>query len=170
MVDEATIAEALMKTPEFVILEGNPNSLCYHKVKTKSDLVNLVQYLTLVTRKDPHEVNKVAFQSNGQFYYLIVEAIFNGNMTHCLTAISLYHYLSSNTTQLASLLNWEEAKDTIGIYYPFNDLVENLEEGLEVDYTFTNGNIYLSGIPNDLQRLLQLTRSEGFSSLLQKLK
>ena len=43
MVDEATIAEALMKTPEWVVLEGNPNSLCYHKVETKSDLVNLVQ-------------------------------------------------------------------------------------------------------------------------------
>ena len=115
-------------------------------------------------------MNKVAFQSNGQFYYLIVEAVFNGNMAHCLTAISLYHYLSDNTAQLASLLNWEEAKDTIGIYYPFADLVETLEEGLEVDYTFTNGNIYLSGIPNDLQRLLQLTRSEGFSTLLQTLK
>ena len=53
MVDEAIIAEALMKTPEWVILEGNPNSLVYHKVESKSDLVNLVQYLTLVTRKNP---------------------------------------------------------------------------------------------------------------------
>lgn len=170
MVDEATIAEALMKTPEWVILEGNPNSLCYHKVETKSDLVNLVQYLTLVTRKDPQEVNKVAFQSNGQFYYLIVEALFDAKMRHFCTGISLYRYLTDNTDILASLVNWEEAKSSIGVYYPFTDLVESLEEGLEVDYTYTNGNCYLSGIPNDLQRLLQLTRSEGFSSLLQTLK
>lgn len=75
MVDEATIVEALMKTPEWVMLEGNPNSLCYHKVESKSDLVNLVQYLTLVTSKEadewikgsfpPNIVNKAVFQSNG---------------------------------------------------------------------------------------------------------
>lgn len=158
MVDEATIAEALMKTPEWVILEGNPNSLCYHKVETKADLVNLVQYLTLVTRKDPHEVNKVVFQSNGQFYYLIVKAILDDKEVHFATDISLYHYLNDDADHLASLSNWED------------DLLECLEEGLEVDYTYTNGKCYLSGIPDDLQRLLQLTRSEGFSSLLQSLK
>lgn len=158
MVDEATIAEALMKTPEWVILEGNPNSLCYHLVDTKSDLVNLVQYLTLVTRKDPKTINKVTFQSNGQFYYLIVKAILDDKEVHFATDISLYHYLNDDADHLASLLNWED------------DLLECLEEGLEVDYTYTNGKCYLSGIPNDSQRLLQLTRSEGFSSLLQKLK
>lgn len=158
MVDEATIAEALMKTPEWVILEGNPNSLCYHKVETKADLVNLVQYLTLVTRKDPHEVNKVVFQSNGQFHYLIVRAILDDKDVHFATDISLYHYLNDSKDHLASLSNWED------------DLLECLEEGLEVDYTYTNGKCYLSGIPDDLQRLLQLTRSEGFSSLLQSLK
>lgn len=158
MIDEATIAQALMKTPEWVILEGNPNSLCYHLVDTKSDLVNLVQYLTLVTRKDPKTINKVTFQSNGQFYYLIVKAILDDKEVHFATDISLYHYLNDSKDHLASLLNWED------------DLLECLEEGLEVDYTYTNGKCYLSGIPNDLQRLLQLTRSEGFSSLLQTLK
>ena len=159
MVDEATIAEALMKTPEWVMLEGNPNSLCYHLVYTKSDLVNLVQYLTLVTRKNPKTINKVTFQSNGQFYYLIVKAILDDKEVHFATDISsLYHYLNDDADHLASLLNWED------------DLLECLEEGLEVDYTYTNGKCYLSGIPNDLQRLLQLTRSEGFSSLLQSLK
>lgn len=158
MVDEATIAEALMKTPEWVILEGNPNSLCYHKVESKGDLVNLVQYLTLVTRKDPKTINKVTFQSNGQFYYLIVKAILDNEGRHFATDISLYHYLNDNKDHLASLSNWED------------DLLECLEEGLEVDYTFTNGRCYLSCIPDDLQRLLQLTRSEGFSSLLQSLK
>lgn len=64
MVDEATIAEALI----------NPNGLCYHKVETKADLVRLVQYLTLVTRKEadewikgsmpPDVVNKAVFKSN----------------------------------------------------------------------------------------------------------
>lgn len=165
MVDEATIAEALMKTPEWVILEGNPNSLCYHKVETKADLVNLVQYLTLVTRREadewikgsfpPNVVNKAVFQSNGQFYYLEVRALFNIPGDYYSINADLYRYLNNNADTLPPVLIWEEDKSRIGVPCPFDDLVESLDEGSKVDDTC------LSEIPVDIQRLLKFKRPES---------
>lgn len=164
MIDEATIAQALMKTPEWVILEGNPNSLCYHKVETKSDLVNLVQYLTLVTSKEadewikgsfpPNIVNKVVFQSNGQFYYLEAKANFNIPGDYYSINVDLYRYLDNNTDALPPVMVWEEARNSIGVPYPFDDLLESLEKELEEEHPS------LSDIPDNAQHSLRLKRPE----------
>lgn len=165
MVDETTIAEAIMKTPEWVILEGNPNSLCYHIVETTSDLVNLIRYLTLVTRKEadeadkaamnPNIVNKAAFRFNEEFYYLEVEAIFNIPGDYYSINADLYRYLNNNADTLPPVLIWEEDKSRIGVPCPFDDLVESLKEDLEVEHSS------LSEIPDDIQRLLKLKRPES---------
>ena len=165
MVDEAIIAEALIKTPRWVLLEGNPNSLCYHKLESKSDLVNLVQYLTLVTRKEadewikgsfpPNVVNIAVFQSNGQFYYLEVRALFNIPGDYYSINVDLYRYLNNNADTLPPVLIWEEDKSRIGVPCPFDDLVESLKEDLKVEHSS------LSEIPDDIQRLLKLKRPES---------
>lgn len=148
MIDEATIAEAIMKTPEWVILEGNPNSLCYHIVETTSDLVNLIRYLTLVTKKEadevdkaamqPNIVNKAAFRFNGVFYYLEVEAIFNVTGDYYSINVNLYRYPIANTDTIKSLTSWEDAKRSIGVHQPLTDLEKIFKDSSDVYYIYTH--------------------------------
>lgn len=165
MIDEATIMQELIKTPECLTLGDNPNSVRYYKVNTKADLVNLVQHLTSVTRREadewikgsfpPNILNKAVFQANGQFYYLEVRALFNIPGDHYSINIRLYCHLNNNVDTLEPLLIWEEVKSSLYVPFPFDYLVESLKEDLEVEQpSFTE-------IPEDLQRLLKLKRPEG---------
>ena len=160
MVDEAMIIEALMKTPEWVLLEGNLNGLVYYKIKTKSDLTNLIRYMTLLTSKEadeagkaamqPNIVNKVAFRFNGQFYYLEVAAIFNITGDHHRIDVDLYRYLVDKVNTLTSLTSWEEAKRSIGVRQPITDLEKMFEDNSDVNYnsTFKGKSIMNNDIPS----------------------
>ena len=165
MVDEATIAEALMKTPECLTLGDNPNGLRHYKVNTKADLVNLVQHLTSVTRREadewikgsfpPNILNKAVFQVNGQFYYLEVRALFNIPGDHYSINIRLYRHLNNSVDNLEPLLIWEEVKGSLYVPFPFDYLVESLKEDLEEEQPSS------PDTPDNVQHSPRLKRPES---------